>query len=169
MLKLPYTDCGTLRPSLIAMVTLVPSDGVLSRGSNLRFVAICSQSSVPDKKEHLYKVLVIGELGVGKTSIIKRYVHQFFSVHYRATVSAVITRFTALCDNWTRPLTMLVSCLLSLWLVVATAIALCERDRSSHVTNLDPSRADVSLFGVCESLFCLFCVKPFPVFLFIIA
>lgn len=43
-------------------------------------------SSVPDKKEHLYKVLVIGELGVGKTSIIKRYVHQFFSVHYRATI-----------------------------------------------------------------------------------
>ncbi|XP_065191400.1 ras-related protein Rab-32-like [Sycon ciliatum] len=39
-----------------------------------------------EKKEHLYKVLVIGDLGTGKTSIIKRYVHQFFSVHYRATI-----------------------------------------------------------------------------------
>uniref|UniRef100_T1J9S8 Ras-related protein Rab n=1 Tax=Strigamia maritima TaxID=126957 RepID=T1J9S8_STRMM len=37
-------------------------------------------------KEHLYKILVIGELGTGKTSIIKRYVHQFFSQHYRATI-----------------------------------------------------------------------------------
>jgi len=40
-----------------------------------------------EKKEHLYKILVIGDLGTGKTSIIKRYVHNFFSVHYRATVS----------------------------------------------------------------------------------
>ncbi len=37
-------------------------------------------------KEHLYKVLVIGDLGVGKTSIIKRYVHQNFSPNYRATI-----------------------------------------------------------------------------------
>nr|XP_032829403.1 ras-related protein Rab-32-like isoform X2 [Petromyzon marinus] len=39
-----------------------------------------------DKKEYLFKVLVIGELGVGKTSIIKRYVHQLFSHNYRATI-----------------------------------------------------------------------------------
>lgn len=39
-------------------------------------------------KEHLYKLLVIGDLGVGKTSIIqKRYVHQNFSSHYQATIS----------------------------------------------------------------------------------
>lgn len=37
-------------------------------------------------KEHLYKVLVIGDLGVGKTSIIKRYVHQSYSTNYRATI-----------------------------------------------------------------------------------
>ncbi|XP_011699021.1 PREDICTED: ras and EF-hand domain-containing protein homolog isoform X1 [Wasmannia auropunctata] len=41
---------------------------------------------VSEKREHLYKILVIGELGAGKTSIIKRYVHQFFSQHYRATI-----------------------------------------------------------------------------------
>jgi len=38
------------------------------------------------KKEYLFKILVIGELGAGKTSIIKRYVHQYFSQHYRATI-----------------------------------------------------------------------------------
>lgn len=42
--------------------------------------------SPSDKNEFLFKILVIGELGTGKTSIIKRYVHQFFSQHYRATI-----------------------------------------------------------------------------------
>ncbi|XP_018051452.1 PREDICTED: ras-related protein Rab-32 isoform X3 [Atta colombica] len=45
-----------------------------------------SNFGVSEKREHLYKILVIGELGAGKTSIIKRYVHQFFSQHYRATI-----------------------------------------------------------------------------------
>ncbi|XP_008834923.1 ras-related protein Rab-32 [Nannospalax galili] len=43
-------------------------------------------TAAPETREHLFKVLVIGELGVGKTSIIKRYVHQLFSQHYRATI-----------------------------------------------------------------------------------
>lgn len=43
-------------------------------------------SASPEKREHLYKILVIGELGTGKTSFIKRYVHQFFSQNYRATI-----------------------------------------------------------------------------------
>nr|ABD65443.1 Rab32 [Suberites domuncula] len=43
-------------------------------------------TSAGGKQEHLYKILVIGDLGTGKTSIIKRYVHQFFSPHYRATI-----------------------------------------------------------------------------------
>ncbi|XP_068572604.1 ras-related protein Rab-38b [Cebidichthys violaceus] len=38
------------------------------------------------RKEYLYKVLVIGDLGVGKTSIIRRYVHQTYSTNYRATI-----------------------------------------------------------------------------------
>uniref|UniRef100_A0A3P8WTI2 Ras-related protein Rab n=2 Tax=Cynoglossus semilaevis TaxID=244447 RepID=A0A3P8WTI2_CYNSE len=37
-------------------------------------------------QERLLKVLVIGDLGVGKTSVIKRYVHEVFSQHYRATI-----------------------------------------------------------------------------------
>lgn len=43
-------------------------------------------SGPTEKREHLYKILVIGELGTGKTSFIKRYVHQFFSQNYRATI-----------------------------------------------------------------------------------
>jgi hypothetical protein len=39
-------------------------------------------------REYLYKILVIGDLGTGKTSIIKRYVHNIFSMNYKSTVSA---------------------------------------------------------------------------------
>lgn len=46
--------------------------------------AVVQSQTMPH--EHLFKVLVIGDLGVGKTSIIKRYVHQIFSQHYRATI-----------------------------------------------------------------------------------
>ncbi|GBP13324.1 Ras-related protein Rab-32 [Eumeta japonica] len=51
-------------------------------------LSLRSTTSAPsgERREHLYKILVIGELGTGKTSIIKRYVHQFFSQHYRATI-----------------------------------------------------------------------------------
>nr|XP_056709001.1 ras-related protein Rab-32 [Euleptes europaea] len=45
-----------------------------------------SPGGAAECREHLFKVLVIGELGVGKTSVIKRYVHQLFSQHYRATI-----------------------------------------------------------------------------------
>ncbi|KAL1403653.1 hypothetical protein pipiens_019267 [Culex pipiens pipiens] len=48
---------------------------------------LSNMSAAPtEKREHLYKILVIGELGTGKTSFIKRYVHQFFSQNYRATI-----------------------------------------------------------------------------------
>lgn len=36
--------------------------------------------------EHLFKVLVIGEAGTGKTSFVKRYVHDYFSRAYRTTL-----------------------------------------------------------------------------------
>lgn len=64
---------------------------------NFGLLVVCiSQESSGEKKEFLFKVLVIGDLGVGKTSIIKRYVHQFFSVHYRATISFFQKKFLTL-------------------------------------------------------------------------
>ncbi|XP_066581631.1 uncharacterized protein [Prorops nasuta] len=66
-----YTECT---PAIRADMT-----SVSSQNNALSVVA-------GEKREHLYKILVIGELGAGKTSIIKRYVHQFFSQHYRATI-----------------------------------------------------------------------------------
>ncbi|KAI9234207.1 MAG: P-loop containing nucleoside triphosphate hydrolase protein [Podila humilis] len=44
-------------------------------------------SSYPTEiREYLYKILVIGDLGTGKTSIIKRYVHNIFSMNYKSTI-----------------------------------------------------------------------------------
>ncbi|XP_061193627.1 ras-related protein Rab-32B-like [Saccostrea echinata] len=38
------------------------------------------------RQEHLYKILVIGEFGVGKTSIIRRYTEGSFSPNYKLTI-----------------------------------------------------------------------------------
>ncbi|XP_059054801.1 ras-related protein Rab-32 isoform X2 [Achroia grisella] len=60
--------------------------GNMAANRNGRWLTQSHASTSAERREHLYKILVIGELGTGKTSIIKRYVHQFFSQHYRATI-----------------------------------------------------------------------------------
>lgn len=39
-----------------------------------------------DQKELVYKILVVGDIGVGKTAFIKRYVNNIFSPHYKSTI-----------------------------------------------------------------------------------
>jgi len=39
-----------------------------------------------DKTTLSIKIIVIGDISVGKTSLIKRYCHQSFSLDYKATV-----------------------------------------------------------------------------------
>ncbi|XP_033735959.1 ras-related protein Rab-32B-like [Pecten maximus] len=43
-------------------------------------------SAPGSNQEHLYKILVIGEFGVGKTSIIRRYTEGTFSPNYKLTI-----------------------------------------------------------------------------------
>jgi len=43
-------------------------------------------SDEKEVQEYLYKILVVGELGTGKTSIIKRFVHNIFSANYKSTI-----------------------------------------------------------------------------------
>ncbi|XP_043220302.1 ras-related protein Rab-38-like isoform X1 [Amphibalanus amphitrite] len=57
-----------------------------NRGSGRGAVVGRVKRMVNSRCEHLYKILIIGELGTGKTSIIRRYVGQTFSKHYRATI-----------------------------------------------------------------------------------
>ncbi|XP_046424009.1 uncharacterized protein LOC124181457 isoform X2 [Neodiprion fabricii] len=81
----------TGRASLRTMSNAPTIADIMDKSRSTSQESATSQNSGPtagvgEKREHLYKILVIGELGAGKTSIIKRYVHQFFSQHYRATI-----------------------------------------------------------------------------------
>lgn len=49
--------------------------------------------------EHLYKVLVVGDLGSGKTSIIKRSVHNTYDHNYRSTIGVDFAVKTLIYDD----------------------------------------------------------------------
>uniref|UniRef100_A0A7E4W9T3 Ras-related protein Rab-32 n=1 Tax=Panagrellus redivivus TaxID=6233 RepID=A0A7E4W9T3_PANRE len=44
------------------------------------------KSNTPVKKDLLFKILVIGDVSTGKSSVIRRYVHNIFETHYKATI-----------------------------------------------------------------------------------
>lgn len=91
--------------------------------------------------EYLYKVLVIGDIGTGKTSIIKRYVHNVFSMHYKATVrvrSSPRSTTTCLTNSPTRLLACLnrsASTLRSRSSTSTTASSACS-------SGISPARSD---------------------------
>lgn len=76
------------------------------------------------QKEHLYKILVIGDLGVGKTSIIKRYVHHNFSPNYRATIGV---DFALKVLNWDQETVRL-----QLWDIAGTAARFLRTKHSAR-------------------------------------
>ena len=80
-----------MAPKLFSRKSMVSSDAVTSsQQHNMKSAAqvegTASSVTRGHSREYLFKILVIGELATGKTSFIKRYVHQFFSDHYRATI-----------------------------------------------------------------------------------
>lgn len=59
-------------------------------------------AAVTGPTEHLYKVLVIGEFGVGKTSLIRRYTEGYFSPNYKLTIGVDFALKSLEWDNNTK-------------------------------------------------------------------
>ena len=72
--------------ALNALVVKTQNVAIRNKSNMEDHKSVLQSSFGPQKEEFLYKVLVIGELGCGKTAFIKRYVHNFFSANYRATI-----------------------------------------------------------------------------------
>ena len=48
--------------------------------------------SKPHSPEYVYKLSLIGDGGVGKTSMVHRYIHGIFKADYKATIGTFISK-----------------------------------------------------------------------------
>ncbi|KPM10891.1 ras-related protein Rab-32-like protein [Sarcoptes scabiei] len=84
---LPSASSSKSTMITLAKTTTVPTrTNSLMSGTPSQTISKQSTRIMPEVREYLFKILVIGELGTGKTSFIKRFVHQYFSQYYRATI-----------------------------------------------------------------------------------
>ncbi|GFO00851.1 ras-related protein rab-32 [Plakobranchus ocellatus] len=72
----------------------------MAAASGLELDATANATNGPT--EHLYKVLVIGEFGVGKTSLIRRYTEGYFSPNYKLTIGVDFALKSLEWDNNTK-------------------------------------------------------------------
>jgi small GTP-binding protein len=54
-----------------------------------------------EQLELVYKILFVGDIGTGKTSIIKKYVHDVFNTGYKSTIGVDFAMKTLNRDNYT--------------------------------------------------------------------
>lgn len=52
----------------------------------------CTPRWAMSSRDHLFKVLVVGDAAVGKTSLVQRYSQDSFSKHYKSTVGGETSR-----------------------------------------------------------------------------
>ena len=50
------------------------------------YFIMASQGIGGEMREYYFKIIIVGDVGTGKTSIIKRYVHNIFSMNCMSTI-----------------------------------------------------------------------------------
>ncbi|KRZ78890.1 Ras-related protein Rab-32 [Trichinella papuae] len=70
-----------------------------SEDSNSQFSTSTEMSLKSKNGEYTFKILVIGDICTGKTSIIRRYVHNLFSSQYQATIGVDFAMKIFHCSN----------------------------------------------------------------------
>ncbi|KAI1716535.1 ras family domain-containing protein [Ditylenchus destructor] len=54
---------------------------------------------ISHKRECLFKIIVIGDISTGKTSLIQRYVHDIINQHYKPTLGVDFATKLVQCDD----------------------------------------------------------------------
>ncbi|VDK84672.1 unnamed protein product, partial [Litomosoides sigmodontis] len=60
-----------------------------------------NECAISPKEQILFKILIIGDVGTGKSSIVQRYAHNLFTQHYKATVGVDFATRNLLWDDET--------------------------------------------------------------------